>query len=204
MKMRYRLFRRGHRGCRFYCVDTTTGKRTSLGTISADEALQIIQAKNQALRQPILNLQIAKAYLAGTDSGITVRTWQHAMNALIETKQDANQRRWLVATKDSAFDLIRNRVIIETQGELLLNVLNAGTVSTNVYLRRLHNFCVDMNWLPWPIIPKRQWPPVRFGDKRAITWEEHEAIVARERNPERRTFYHWPGIWAPRSRTWHI
>ena len=61
MKMRYRLIRRGHRGCRFYCVDTTTGKRTSLGTISADEALQIIQAKNQALRQPILNLQIAKA-----------------------------------------------------------------------------------------------------------------------------------------------
>jgi len=29
-----------------------------------------------------------------------------------------------------------------------------GTVSTNVYLRRLHNFCVDMNWLPWPLVPK--------------------------------------------------
>ena len=78
-----------------------------------------------------------------------------------------------MAIKDSAFDLCRDRVIIETQAELLLKVLNAGTVSTNVYLRRLHNFCVDMNWLPWPIIPKRQWPPVRFGDKRAITWEEH-------------------------------
>jgi hypothetical protein len=37
----------------------------------------------------------------------------------------------------------------------------------------MHNFCVDMNWLPWPLIPKRQWPAVKFKDKRAITLEEH-------------------------------
>ena len=49
----------------------------------------------------------------------------------------------------------------------------------------LHNFCVDMNRLPWPLIPKRQWPAVRFKDKRAITWEEHCKIVERERNPGR-------------------
>jgi hypothetical protein len=30
----------------------------------------------------------------------------------------------------------------------LLRILQCGKVSTNVYLRRLHNFCVDMNWLP--------------------------------------------------------
>ena len=189
MKTRYRLIRRGLRGHRFYCVDTLTGKRTSLGTRSEDEAIRIIRAKNQALRQPILNLQIAKAYLAGTDSGIATHTWQHAMEAHLETKQGANRRRWAVALKDTAFDLIRNEVIVETQGEWLLNVLRAGTVSTNVFLRRLHNFCIDMNWLPWPIIPKRQWPAVRFGDKRAITREEHEAIVERERNPERKAFY---------------
>ncbi len=71
----------------------------------------------------------------------------------------------------------------------MLRVLQTGTVSTNVYLRRLHNFCVDMNWLPWPLVPKRQWPVVRFKDKRAITWEEHCRIVAREQNPERKAFY---------------
>jgi integrase len=38
-------------------------------------------------------------------------------------------------------------------------------------------------------IPKRQWPAVRFKDKRAITWEEHCRIVARELNPERKAFY---------------
>ena len=46
-----------------------------------------------------------------------------------------------------------------------------------------------MTWLPWPVIPKRQWPVVRFKDKRAITAEEHGRIVAREKNPERKAFY---------------
>jgi integrase len=39
------------------------------------------------------------------------------------------------------------------------------------------------------IVPKRQWPSVRFQEKRAITWEEHCRIVERERNPERKAFY---------------
>jgi integrase len=46
-----------------------------------------------------------------------------------------------------------------------------------------------MNWLPWPILPKKQWPKVRYKDKRAITLEEHQRIVEREANPERRAFY---------------
>ncbi|HEY3852942.1 MAG TPA: hypothetical protein VGO67_00955 [Verrucomicrobiae bacterium] len=87
MKARYRLICRGIRGGAYYCVDTTTGKRTSLGTTNADDAQQIIEAKNNSERQPVLNLQIAKAYLAGSDNGITTRTWQGALEALIGTKQ---------------------------------------------------------------------------------------------------------------------
>jgi integrase len=189
MKTRYRLIRRGSRGGKFYCVDTATGRRASLGLSDQEEAQQIVDAKNQALRQPVLNLQIAKAYLAGTDNGIQTRTWQQAIEAVTATKQGANQYRWQTAAKDKAFAIIRDRVIIETQGETLLEVLKAGTVSTNVFLRRLHNFCVDMNWLPWPLIPKRQWPAVHFKTKRAITWEEHCQIVGREKNPERKAFY---------------
>ncbi len=81
------------------------------------------------------------------------------------------------------------RIIIETPGELLLKVLQTGKVSTNVFLRRLHNcFAWTWNWLPWPLIPKRQWPAVRFKDKRAITLEEHQRkIIAAEVNPERKT-----------------
>ena len=73
MTTRFRLTHRGSRGGIFYCVDKTTGKRTSLQTTDKDMALQIIAAKNQAERQPVLNLQIAKAYLAGTDNGIASR-----------------------------------------------------------------------------------------------------------------------------------
>ena len=189
MKTRYRLICRGIRGGAYYCVDTTTGKRTSLGTTNADDAQQIIEAKNNSVRQPILNLQIAKAYLAGSDDSMKTRTWQNAIEALIGTKKGANKERWLCVAKDKALAPLLPKVIIETQGELLLRVLQCGKVSTNVYLRRLHNFCVDMNWLPWPLVPKRQWPAVEFKEKRAITLTEHLAIVARETNPERKAFY---------------
>jgi len=103
MKARYRLTRRGIRGDMFYCVDTRTGKRTSLATTSADDAQQIIETKNNSERQPVLNLQIAKAYLAGTDNGIATRTWQNAIDALSNTKQGANQHRWRTAARDKAF-----------------------------------------------------------------------------------------------------
>jgi integrase len=173
----------------FHCLDKTTGKRTSFKTKERDAAMQIVLAKNQSLRQPTLNLQIAKAYLAGTDNGVATRTWQNAIEALTDTKHDANKERWRIAARDPALAHLMPRIIIETPGEALLNAMKAGTVSTNVFLRRLHNFCVDMNWLPWPLIPKRQWPAVKFKEKRAITLEEHQKIIAAEVNPERKTLY---------------
>jgi hypothetical protein len=133
--------------------------------------------------------------LAGSDNGITARTRQDAVEALTNTKQGANQHRWKTAAKDKAFITLLPQVIIETKGETILKVLQMGTVSTNVFLRRLHYFCLDMNWLPWPFIPKRHWPAVRFKDKRAITLEEHSQIVARKKNPERKAFY---------QLTWHL
>lgn len=181
MKTRYRLIRRGGRGGTFYCVDTKTGKRASLQTGDKDAAKQIIDAKNQAERQPMINLHIAKAYLAGTDSGVSARTWGHALESFADTKQNDNRHRWQSVAKDKALALLLPKIIIETKAELLLKVLQTGTVSTNVYLRRLHNFCLDMNWLPWPPIPKRQRPAVRFKEKRAITFEEMQLLFLRIR-----------------------
>jgi len=43
MNTRYRLTFRGSRGGMYYCVDKTTGKRTSLQTANQDEAQQIWQ-----------------------------------------------------------------------------------------------------------------------------------------------------------------
>jgi prepilin-type processing-associated H-X9-DG protein len=189
MKERYRLMRRSLRGGKFYCVDSVAGTRASLGTNDEEVAVQIVRAKNQALRQPAPNLQIAGAYLAGTDSGINTRTWKNAIEALTATNQGENKARCQTVAKDKALWPMLDYVIIETQAEALLDAMRKGTVSTNVYLRRLHNFCLDMSWLPWPLIPKRQWPAVRFKEKWAITLEEHQSIISNETNPERKAFY---------------
>ena len=188
MKRRFILYRRKLGGT-FYLEDTETRKQESLGTKDRAEATALLNARNESVRQPQLNLQIAKAYLAGSDSGVSTRTWQNALDAIVETKSGSTQDRWRRAAKEKALDLIRDRVIIETQAEHLLSCLKAGTVSTNLHLRKLHNFCLSMNWLPWPIIPKRLWPEIKFRPRRAITAEEHLLIIERERNPERRNFY---------------
>lgn len=148
MKVRYRLIHCGERGSKFYCVDSENGRRTSLHTHDRDAAEQIVLAKNQALRQSHLNLQIAKAYLSGCDSGIATRTWADALNALVETKHGSTKERWVRAAKDKALGDLQKKLVIETQAEHLLQALKAGTVSTNVHLRKLHNFCLSLNWLP--------------------------------------------------------
>jgi len=173
----------------FYLEDTQTRKQESLGTKDRAEAMSLFLARNESVRQPQLNLQIAKTYLAGTDSGVSKRTWQDAFNAIIEVKHGPTQERWQRAVRQEAFGLILPLVIIETQAEQLFACLKAGTVSTNVHLRELHNYCIGMNWLPWPIIPKRLWPRIEYKPKRAITADEHQRIIEREPNPENRSFY---------------
>lgn len=173
----------------FYCVDAKTGKRTSLNTCDKDEAQRLIEIKNDAVRQPEMNLQIAQIYLQHGDPALSARTWQHVMEQIISTKKGNTQERWKHAIKDEAFDLIRHRKLLETSSEHFLEVLKAGTVSTNVYLRRTHNYAIGMHWLPWPVLPRLHWPPVEYKDKRAVTFEEHQKIVTRERNPVTRAFY---------------
>jgi integrase len=189
MKNRFRLIQRGLRGGTFYCVDSETGRRESLGTKDSDEAVQIVMAKNQAVRQPALSLQMAKAFLMASDDALGKRTWQEAIDTLVDAKHGSTKARWQRSVKHTAFDHIRRRPIIETHAEHFLAVLKTGTLSTNLHLRQLQNFTLDLNWLPRPIIPRRQWPKVRFRDRRAITRSEHEKIVAADPNAERRVFY---------------
>ena len=143
MKRRFILYRRKLGGV-FYLEDTQTRKQESLGTKDRAEATALLNARNESVRQPQLNRQIAKAYLAGTDSGISTRTWQDAFNAIIEYKQNTTKERWQRGARQKAFDLIRRLVIIETQAEQLLACMKAGTVSTNILLRELHNYCLAM------------------------------------------------------------
>jgi hypothetical protein len=89
MKSKFILFRRA--GV-FYSEDTTTGKQHSLRTKDEAEALTLLHSKNEAHRQPVLNLQIARTYLTATDPEVANRTWQTAMDELTKTKTDSTRQ----------------------------------------------------------------------------------------------------------------
>ena len=188
MKKRYRLVQRGSRGGMFYCKDSLTGKRTSLDTCDRDAAQQLVEAMNQAQRQPALNLQIARAYLAAADPSFVNRTWREVMDEFVRVKEGSNRKRSERAMVDKAFSSLRDLQLLATRGEHFLRVLHAGCLSTNSYLRRLHNFALDMGWLPWPVLPKKRWPAIHYRETRGITKEEHELILSRESNAELRAF----------------
>ena len=119
------------------------------------------------------------------------RTWKDVLNAIIASKTEGNENRyrWTTVGKYGAFDIIRTEPLLSTTPDMMLAVLNKGTVSTNVFLRRIQNFALDMGWLPWSILRKKTFPNVKYKPKRGINEEEHVLIIDREKNLERRDFY---------------
>lgn len=190
MKQKFRLYRRGSNG-RYYAQDNITGQQQSLGTSDRAEALRLLCAKNEAEFQPAFNAHLARTYLSAGDPQIVRRTWRWVMDALQKSKTSwskSTQDRYLSSMSEMALDPIRDIPLIETRPEHFLTVMQSGTVSTNIFLRRLHGFALGMKWLPWPVLTSRQWPRVKFKDRRGITWEEHQKLVAWEKNQEKRAF----------------
>ena len=183
----YRLFRR--KSGVFYVQKNGTHKQESLRTKNPTEAKRLHRALNEAAIQPAINVQIARAYLNASDPSLVTRTWRTVMEAIVALKKGETLRRWSIAVKDANFAPLQDMALLETRAEHFLKVLADGKVSTNVYLRRIHNFALAMDWLLKPILPRRNWPTVTHGTKTAITREQHQRIVERERNPERRAFY---------------
>jgi integrase len=190
MKQRYRLYRRGHNG-RYYVQDNITGKQESLGTSNRAEALRLYSARNEASYQPAFSIHLARTYLVAGDPAIGTRTWQTVMDTMLSSKVHHAPRtieRYESAFKEMPFESLRKLAIIETRPENLLRVLQCGTVSTNIFLHRMHSFALSMGWLPWPILSYKQWPPRRFKTRRAITAGEAARLVDAEKNPEWRAF----------------
>ena len=187
MKTRYRLFER-NTGI-FFIQDNISGKQESLRTRDKQAALRLLHARNEAHEQPAINREIAKAYLTVSDPISLTRDWQQVMASVADTKTGNTLERWERAMREKPFDAIRNVKLIDTHADHFLHALKTGTISTNIFLRRLHNFALDMDWIPKAIIPRKQWPGISFNEKRGITQEEHEKISHIEGNPERRAFY---------------
>jgi len=89
MKTRFIMFQRGEF---FYSEDTVTGKQVSLRTRKKNEATILLNAKNESIRQPVLNLQIARTYLSASDPAMLTRTWQVPMDEMAKSKNRFNTR----------------------------------------------------------------------------------------------------------------
>lgn len=183
----YRLFRRGN-GI-FYWQDKSSAQQGSLRTKDRDQAKTLLHALNESRRQPVLNLAMARTYLAAHDPAMSSRLWQAAMDEMATHGISTTQERCARAFHSRAYDTIRGRRLVETTATELLAVLHANGNSVGHYLRRLHNLAVDLGWLAWPILAKRAWPKIRSKSMRAITAEEHGAVIASEKNEERRAYY---------------
>src|SRR5215470_12329952 len=187
VQLKYRLYRR-HNGV-FYWQDNGSKKQGTLRTTDKREAERLLNAMNESHRQPTINLNLARAYLAAHDPKMAQRTWQAVMDEMATHGIPSTQVRCARGFRSKAYNPIRDKPIVQTTGEDLLAVIHANGNCVAHYLRRLHNLALDLGWLPWPILAKRAWPKIRSQSKRAITAQEHAAVIASEKNAERRAYY---------------
>ena len=173
----------------FYLKDRLSGVQTSLKTKNKVEAQRLLHARNEAQAQPQMNLSLARVYMNAADPALSKRTWQEVMDCIVRQRTDSTKERWERAIQDKAFDGLRHLVVTETRAEHFYHALEQGRVATNVYLRRIHNHALGMDWLFRAIIPRLLWPKPIFKVKRSITAAEHAAILEREPNSERKDFY---------------
>src|SRR3954453_20204183 len=73
VQQKYRLYRR--RNGRFYWQEKDSAKQGSLQTSDRRAAEKLLNAMNEAQRQPILNLSLARAYLVAHNPKMITRTW---------------------------------------------------------------------------------------------------------------------------------
>jgi len=181
-KQVFRLFRR--KGI-FYSHDCRTGEQKSLKTRDKGEAQRLLAAKNEAVHNPgAVNLQIARTYVAASSPGMITRTWRATFDFMTPLKKGPTQERWQRAGKDPAYGAIWNVPLMTTPPALLLQVMHNGTVAANVFLRRMHNFAMDMDWLLRPILARKKWPKIK-----------HEEICAADKCSSSRSCRIWWNVW---------
>jgi integrase len=185
MKTKYTLFRRN--GI-YYSQDSATGQQKSLRTRDETEALQLINARNEAHRQPVLNLQLARAYLTASDPAFVDRTWQTVMDQLQARGKDTSRERYATVFKSPAFDGLRHKRLLETTTDDFLAMFKDGKVSIVNFLKRLHNFAVNLGWIAVPMVAPYLWPRYEPKDRRGITLDEHQRLLANEQTAEWKLF----------------
>ena len=177
----YVLFKRGKV---YYCEDRATGKQRRFRTRLLPEARQLLQARNDSARQPLMNLALAKAYLAALDPELILRTWADVMKESCNRGAAPTRMRHARAMRSRPMMHLRDKRLVETTADDFLEVMRMGGNSTNCILQTLHNDALELGWLPLPILPRKKWPRVRKRHRRAITFAEHLQLVESFQYPE--------------------
>ena len=176
------------RGSIFYLMEGATGRRTSLRTNDRNEAEQIVRARNESAGQPALALALGRAYFTASNPKLSQRTWQEVIDEYCTRGQPQTQAMRRRKTRQSAFDGMRQRPLLEPTAEDFMAILQSSGVSAAAILRGLHNLALGLGCLPWPVLALKLWPALRFKPKRSITPDEHERFLAAEGNAERRRY----------------
>jgi hypothetical protein len=140
--LKYRLFRR--RNGVFYWQENDSAKQGSLRTSDKREAERLLNAMNESHREPTLNLNLARAYLAAHDPRMAKRTWQAVMDEMATHGIPTTQERCARGFRSKAYNPIRNKPLVQTTGEDLLGIIHANGNCVAHYIRRLHNLAVDL------------------------------------------------------------
>jgi hypothetical protein len=166
VKDRFRLFRRGKI---YYAQDNLSGQQKSLRTTLRDEAQRLLHAQSEAARNPLLNLAMARVYLTAHDPALAKRVWADVMAEFSLRGKESSRTRYERAFRHAAFNLIRQKPLLETGSEDFLRVIRAGGVFTNHCLRRMHNLALGLGWIVTPVLAPRLWPKAEATPKRGIT-----------------------------------
>jgi integrase len=159
-----------------------------LRTKDEAEARSLLNAKNEAQRQPTLNLHLARAYLTASDLAFVERTWQTVMEQLQSRGKDSSRERYASVFKSPSFDGLRNKKLLETTADDFFAVFKQGKVAITYFLKRLHNFALSLGWVALPVVAPYLWPKYEAKDRRGITPDEHESILAIEKKVEWKLF----------------
>jgi hypothetical protein len=187
MQNRYRIYRRGHI---YYAKDKTTGRAETLGTSDPREAQRLLNAKNQAIEQPHLNVAMARVYLSCKSPEMLERTWNEVMEEMELSYHGPTLKRWRTQMKSAPFQPLRKLKLLETDGTHFLAVLRhprAGS-SAHKWLRILHNRALDLGWLLAPVLARKLWPKLRTKKTKAITSDQHTRLVESEKDDEFRHY----------------
>ena len=110
------------------------------------------------------------------------------MEQLQARGKDSSRERYAIVFKSPAFDGLRNKRLMETTTDDFLAVFKDGKVSIVCFLKRLHNFALSLGWIAVPLVAPYLWPKYHPKDRRGITLEEHQSLLAKEKKAEWKLF----------------